>query len=133
MITSDKVYDNVECVWGHRENDRLGGKDPYSTSKGMAELAIRTFVDFYFKHTDTNIRIGIARAGNVIGGGDWEGDRIMPNFEAMFKNIIDNYEPQCRVVYEYWRKNHSPEVVSEIFLAQAERAKADFDDKIKFS
>ena len=79
MITSDKAYDNVEWVWGYRETDRLGGKDPYSASKGMAELAIRSYVDSFFGKNDSNIRIGIARAGNVISGGDWAEDRIIPD------------------------------------------------------
>ena len=79
MITSDKAYDNVEWVWGYRETDRLGGKDPYSASKGMAEMAIRTFVESYFHKQDSNVRVGIARAGNVIGGGDWAVDRIVPD------------------------------------------------------
>ncbi|MDG1737049.1 MAG: CDP-glucose 4,6-dehydratase [Paracoccaceae bacterium] len=79
MITSDKCYDNVEWVWGYRETDRLGGKDPYSASKAMAELAIRSFVDSFFRGRDCNTRVGIARAGNVIGGGDWALDRIVPD------------------------------------------------------
>jgi len=79
MITSDKAYDNVEWVWGYRETDRLGGKDPYSASKGMAELAIRSYVESFFGHDNANIRLGIARAGNVIGGGDWAVDRIVPD------------------------------------------------------
>lgn len=79
MITSDKAYDNVEWVWGYRETDRLGGKDPYSASKGMAELVIRTFVESYFNTPDSNVRVGITRAGNVIGGGDWAVDRIVPD------------------------------------------------------
>ena len=79
MITSDKAYDNVEWVWGYRESDRLGGKDPYSASKGMAELAIRSYVESYFSEPDSNVRIGITRAGNVIGGGDWAQDRIVPD------------------------------------------------------
>ncbi len=77
MITSDKAYDNVEWVWGYRETDRLGGKDPYSASKGMAELAIRAYVESFFSKIDSNIRVGVARAGNVIGGGDWAKDRIV--------------------------------------------------------
>jgi len=77
MITSDKAYDNVEWVWGYRETDRLGGKDPYSASKAMAELAIRTYVESFFSAADSNVRVGIARAGNVIGGGDWAKDRIV--------------------------------------------------------
>lgn len=77
MITSDKAYDNVEWAWGYRETDRLGGKDPYSASKAMAELAIRTYVESFFCAADSNVRVGIARAGNVIGGGDWAKDRIV--------------------------------------------------------
>jgi len=79
MITSDKAYDNVEWVWGYRETDRLGGKDPYSASKGMAEIAIRSYVESYFSKPDSNVRVGITRAGNVIGGGDWACDRIVPD------------------------------------------------------
>ena len=79
MITSDKSYDNVEWVWGYRESDRLGGKDPYSASKGMAELAIRSYVESFFNGPDSNVRVGITRAGNVIGGGDWAIDRIVPD------------------------------------------------------
>jgi CDP-glucose 4,6-dehydratase len=86
MITSDKAYDNVEWVWGYRETDRLGGKDPYSASKGMAELAIRSYVDSFFNAPDSNVRIGIARAGNVIGGGDWAIDRIVPNCMVAWSN-----------------------------------------------
>ena len=86
MITSDKAYDNVEWLWGYRENDRLGGKDPYSASKGMAELAIRSYVESFFKASDSNIRVGITRAGNVIGGGDWACDRIVPDCMTAWSN-----------------------------------------------
>ena len=55
MITSDKVYDNAEWVWGYRETDSLGGKDPYSASKGMAELAIRTYIESFFNSNDNNV------------------------------------------------------------------------------
>lgn len=79
MITSDKAYDNVEWAWGYRETDALGGKDPYSASKGMAELAIRSYVESFFNSKDCDVRVGIARAGNVIGGGDWGTDRIVPD------------------------------------------------------
>lgn len=87
MITSDKAYDNVEWMWGYRETDRLGGKDPYSASKGMAELVIRTYVKSFFNSPDSNVRVGITRAGNVIGGGDWAVDRIVPDcMNAWSKN-----------------------------------------------
>jgi CDP-glucose 4,6-dehydratase len=86
MITSDKAYDNVEWVWGYRETDRLGGKDPYSASKGMSELAIRSFVDSFFSAPDSNVRVAITRAGNVIGGGDWAVDRIVPDCMKSWSN-----------------------------------------------
>lgn len=78
LITSDKCYDNVEWVWGYRETDALGGPDPYSASKGAAELAIRSYVRSFFP-VDGPVRIGVGRAGNVIGGGDWAEDRIVPD------------------------------------------------------
>jgi len=78
LITSDKCYDNVEWVWGYRETDALGGPDPYSASKGAAELAIRSYVRSFFP-TEGMVRIGVGRAGNVIGGGDWAVDRIVPD------------------------------------------------------
>jgi len=79
MITSDKVYENVEWDRGYREKDRLGGRDPYSASKGMAELAIHSYVESYFSAPNSNVRLAITRAGNVIGGGDWAVDRIVPD------------------------------------------------------
>ncbi len=79
MITSDKVYENFEWTWGYRENDIIGGKDPYSASKGMAELAIKGYVDSFFNSSGNNKIIGVARAGNVIGGGDWAANRIVPD------------------------------------------------------
>jgi len=78
IITSDKVYKNNEWVWGYKESDEFGGEDPYSASKGMAELAINSYFHSYLKHKP-NISISIARAGNVIGGGDWAIDRIIPD------------------------------------------------------
>ena len=79
MITSDKVYDNAEWPWGYRETDRLGGGDPYSASKGMAELAINGYLKSYFNSADGNVQLAIARAGNVIGGGDFAKDRLVPD------------------------------------------------------
>ena len=79
FVTSDKCYENVEWIWGYKETDRLGGKDPYSASKGAAELAIRSYAQSYFSDEGSNIRIAAARAGNVIGGGDWAKDRIVPD------------------------------------------------------
>jgi len=77
IITSDKAYDNVEQVWGYIENDKLGGKDIYSGSKGAAELIIKSYLHSFFKSEKCNVRLAIGRAGNVIGGGDWAKDRIV--------------------------------------------------------
>lgn len=79
MITSDKAYDNLEWKWGYRETDRIGGKDPYSASKGLAELVLQSYLHSFFTAPSTQLRLGIARAGNVIGGGDWAVDRIVPD------------------------------------------------------
>jgi CDP-glucose 4,6-dehydratase len=85
IITSDKCYDNVEWVWGYRETDSLGGPDPYSASKGAAELAIKSYIKSFFQ-SDSNVRIASARAGNVIGGGDWALDRIVPDCVKAWSN-----------------------------------------------
>jgi CDP-glucose 4,6-dehydratase len=79
VITSDKCYDNVEWVWGYRETDALGGPDPYSASKGATELLIRSHIKSFFPKTTSGVRIASARAGNVIGGGDWSPTRIIPD------------------------------------------------------
>jgi CDP-glucose 4,6-dehydratase len=79
MITSDKCYDNVEWIWGYREQDALGGKDPYSASKGAAEIVIKTYYHSYFKKPDSKVKLVSVRAGNVIGGGDWALNRIVPD------------------------------------------------------
>lgn len=78
-ITSDKAYDNVEWKWGYRENDHLGGKDPYSASKGAAELAIKGYYHSFFHEAGSPVKLVVARAGNVIGGGDWAEKRIVPD------------------------------------------------------
>jgi CDP-glucose 4,6-dehydratase len=79
IITSDKCYDNVEWNYGYREIDSLGGKDPYSGSKGAAELIVKSYYHSFFKNKDSNVRICVGRAGNVIGGGDWSDYRIVPD------------------------------------------------------
>lgn len=81
VITSDKVYDNREWVWGYRETDRLGGHEPYGASKACAEIVVDSFRDAYFGQGAKRSRIGLAtaRAGNVIGGGDWAEDRLVPD------------------------------------------------------
>jgi CDP-glucose 4,6-dehydratase len=78
IITSDKCYENKEWIWGYREIDQMGGADPYSASKGASELAFSSFFRSFLKYKE-NISIASARAGNVIGGGDWALDRIIPD------------------------------------------------------
>lgn len=78
VITSDKCYENVEWLWGYRENDRLGGKDIYSASKACAENIFYAYYNSFFKG-NTSLKIASARAGNVIGGGDWSENRIIPD------------------------------------------------------
>ena len=77
IITSDKAYDNVEQIWGYKENDPMGGKDIYSGSKGAAELIFKSYYHSFFKSEESSVRLAVARAGNVIGGGDWAQDRIV--------------------------------------------------------
>ena len=82
MITTDKVYDNKEWAWGYRENDSLGGNDPYSSSKACVELAVKSYKKSFFE----NLNIATARAGNVIGGGDFAKDRIIPDIVRAIEN-----------------------------------------------
>jgi CDP-glucose 4,6-dehydratase len=83
IITTDKCYDNKEWLWGYRENDTLGGYDPYSSSKACAELVVGAYRNSFFNPKDYgrthHVAIATARAGNVIGGGDWAKDRLVPD------------------------------------------------------
>ena len=91
-VTSDKCYENREWIWGYRENEAMGGYDPYSNSKGCAELVTAAYRNSYFhpgKYAEHGVAIGSGRAGNVIGGGDWAEDRLIPD---MMRAII-NSEP----------------------------------------
>jgi CDP-glucose 4,6-dehydratase len=97
MITSDKCYDNVEWLWGYRETDALGGKDPYSASKGAAELMIKSYYHSFFSKPESKVRVTAVRAGNVIGGGDWAANRIVPDcIKAWFnKTPVEIRSPQA--------------------------------------
>jgi CDP-glucose 4,6-dehydratase len=86
VITSDKAYDNVEWPWGYRETDRLGGKDVYSGSKGGAELVFNCYLHSFFGPGKSPVRLATARAGNVIGGGDWATDRIIADCVRAWKD-----------------------------------------------
>jgi len=81
VVTSDKCYENREWIWGYRENDPLGGHDPYSASKGATEIVSAAYCRSYFGKNGQGPYLGLAtaRAGNVIGGGDWAKDRIIPD------------------------------------------------------
>lgn len=82
MVTSDKCYENQEWVWGYRESESLGGQDPYSSSKGCAELVTKAYRASFFnpeRYGSHGVAVASARAGNVIGGGDWASDRLVPD------------------------------------------------------
>lgn len=91
VITTDKCYENREWVYGYRETDPLGGYDPYSASKGCAELVVNAFRSSFCR--DNGIGLASARAGNVIGGGDWAVDRLLPDF---VRGVVDNKPIQIR-------------------------------------
>jgi len=96
FITSDKCYDNKEWVWGYRETDPMGGHDPYSASKGACELIISSYLNSFFSPGNYKTHqkaIASVRAGNVIGGGDWADNRIVPDF---IKAVEDNKKIQVR-------------------------------------
>src|SRR3990172_3589879 len=87
VVTSDKCYENKEWIWGYRENDPMGGKDPYSSSKGCAELVTAAFRSSFFNseaQSAHGVALASARAGNVIGGGDWAEDRLVPDIVRAF-------------------------------------------------
>jgi len=86
MVTSDKVYDNVEWDWPYRENDRLGGKEPYGVSKACCELVVEAFRHSYFEKGDKPVPLSTVRAGNIIGGGDWSADRLVPDAMRAFSS-----------------------------------------------
>lgn len=81
-VTSDKCYENREWVWGYRENEAMGGYDPYSNSKGCSELVVSAYRNSYFSpqtYAEHGVGVASVRAGNVIGGGDWAEDRLIPD------------------------------------------------------
>jgi CDP-glucose 4,6-dehydratase len=91
-VTTDKCYENKEWVWGYRENDRLGGYDPYSSSKACSELVTEGYRKSFFNpdtHAQHGKSLASARAGNVFGGGDWQADRIVPDCIR----ALEQYEP----------------------------------------
>lgn len=88
-VTTDKCYDNKEWVWAYRENEPMGGFDPYSSSKGCAELVTAAYRNSFFnssKYSEHQVALATARAGNVIGGGDWAEDRLIPDILRAIQN-----------------------------------------------
>jgi len=86
FITSDKCYRNREWIWGYRENDELGGNDPYSASKAAAEMVFQAYVHSFFQKR-RNLGVASVRAGNILGGGDWAEDRLVPD---IIKALIED-------------------------------------------
>lgn len=100
MVTSDKCYENKEMLWGYHETDAMGGYDPYSSSKGCAELLISSYRNSYFNERNYaahHTAIASVRAGNVIGGGDWSPNRLVPDCIRSFLNneMIEIRNPQA--------------------------------------
>lgn len=106
IVTSDKCYENKEWIYGYRENDPVGGYDPYSSSKGCAELVVSAYRRSFLNpinQNDRKIAISSARAGNVIGGGDWGEDRLIPDcVKTLSQNkIINIRNPQATRPWQY--------------------------------
>lgn len=119
-VTSDKCYENKEWHWGYRENEPMGGYDPYSNSKGCAELVTSSYRNSYFNPKDYHnhgVAIASARAGNVIGGGDWAEDRLLPDF---FRAIMQQKEVIIRSPYAIRPWQHVLEPLSG-YLSLAEK------------
>ena len=97
IITSDKCYDNVEWAWGYKETDTLGGKDIYSSSKGAAELIFKSYYHSFFMKDESNVKVATTRAGNVVGGGDWAKNRIVPDCMRAWSNneIVEIRSPNA--------------------------------------
>ncbi|MDR1121730.1 MAG: CDP-glucose 4,6-dehydratase [Dysgonamonadaceae bacterium] len=99
-VTTDKCYENKEWHWGYRENEPMGGYDPYSNSKSCSELVTASFRNSYFNPADYGVKhhlaLASARAGNVIGGGDWADDRLIPDF---IRSIVNRQTVRIRSPY----------------------------------
>ena len=94
IVTTDKCYENQEWIWGYREIDRLGGHDPYSASKASCELLVESYRNNFLK--SNKVKLATARAGNVIGGGDWSEERLIPD---AIKSILKNTSLELRSPY----------------------------------
>jgi len=119
-VTTDKCYENREWHWGYRENEPMGGYDPYSNSKGCSELVTSAFRNSFFNpnsYTEHGVAVASARAGNVIGGGDWADDRLIPDF---IRAITASEEVKIRSPYAIRPWEHVLEpLTGYLMLAQA--------------
>ncbi|MEG3087836.1 CDP-glucose 4,6-dehydratase [Sphingomonas sp. PB4P5] len=115
VVTTDKCYENREWVWGYREDEPMGGHDPYSNSKGCAELVTAAYRASFFQHGRAAIATG--RAGNVIGGGDWAADRLIPD---ILRSVSDGHPVAIRnpLAIRPWQHVLEP-VSGYLVLAQA--------------
>ena len=100
VVTTDKCYENRGWEWGYRENEPMGGHDPYSSSKGRAELVTAAYRRSFFSPDGEDARVASARAGNVIGGGDWAADRLVPDVvrAALEGTTLSHPQPRARCV-----------------------------------
>ncbi len=115
-VTSDKCYENNEWAWGYRENEAMGGFDPYSNSKGCAELVTSAYRSSFFnsdKYQQHGVALASARAGNVIGGGDWAEDRLIPD---IMRAISENSPVRIRNPYAIRPWQHVLEPLSGYLL-----------------
>jgi len=92
-VTTDKCYENKEWIWGYRENEPLGGHDPYSSSKACSELVTASYRNSFYDQENSGMQIASARAGNVIGGGDWAEDRLIPD---CVRSLLNNEKIKIR-------------------------------------
>lgn len=118
IITTDKCYENKEWQWGYREIDRLGGYDPYSASKACAEIVSSSYRRSFFSNTDqsnksSNVLLASCRAGNVIGGGDWAEDRIIPD---IVRSVVKSESVQIRNPYAIRPWQHVLESLSAYLM-----------------
>jgi CDP-glucose 4,6-dehydratase len=129
-ITTDKCYENKEWLWGYRENEPMGGYDPYSNSKGCSELVTASFRNSFFNPADYgkthNVALASARAGNVIGGGDWAADRLIPDF---IRAINQNETVRIRSPYAIRPWQHVIEPLSG-YLLLGEKL---YDEGVKYA
>lgn len=126
VVTTDKCYENREWPWGYRENDRLGGHDPYSASKAGAELVVASYRQSFF-NSEFSPLLATARAGNVIGGGDWSEDRLIPDLVRALekKSSLEIRSPQATRPWQHVLESLSGYLLLGQKLLNADRAFAD--------